>query len=240
MTRRPTSVRYAFTLIELLVVVAIIAVLMAILLPALNGARERAKEVACLSNLRQIGVGIRIYADENNGYMPTFFVADSQAESTSDNTKYGWFCNLLTTQLGESPKIWNCPSEPTSRWLRLTNNASKPWTCDSKYAVGSYAYNGKFASKGPPQTSYKLLRLMAESTPHARDQIVLTEGRGIFYYDATMTTLPQYAYLDARVHNRSRNCALILDGRAEAAGTSSIVRYYEANGMPKDQYCLKN
>ncbi len=60
---------HGFTLIELLVVVAIIAVLVAILLPALSSARERAKRVVCMSNLRQIGMSERYYMDENNGYV---------------------------------------------------------------------------------------------------------------------------------------------------------------------------
>jgi prepilin-type N-terminal cleavage/methylation domain-containing protein len=56
-----------FTLIELLVVIAIIAVLMAILMPALNRAREQGKRASCLSNLRQLGLAWTMYADENEG-----------------------------------------------------------------------------------------------------------------------------------------------------------------------------
>lgn len=59
-----------FTLIELLVVVAIIAVLVALLLPSLSQAREMGKSIACASNLRQVGISIIYYADENRDYMP--------------------------------------------------------------------------------------------------------------------------------------------------------------------------
>jgi prepilin-type N-terminal cleavage/methylation domain-containing protein len=66
---RPSHHR-GFTLIELVVVIAILAILAALLLPALAAAKEKSKGTACLSNLRQIGIAIRSYADENSGDIP--------------------------------------------------------------------------------------------------------------------------------------------------------------------------
>jgi prepilin-type N-terminal cleavage/methylation domain-containing protein len=82
-----TSHRQAgFTLVELLVVIGIIALLIAILLPALNRARESAKVVQCMSNLRQIGQGFLMYANANSGYYPAAREASREAARSSGGT----------------------------------------------------------------------------------------------------------------------------------------------------------
>lgn len=70
MARTPRTIRGGFTLVELLVVIGIIAVLVSILLPSLNRARENARRVACASLLRQVGIATRAYAAENKDSLP--------------------------------------------------------------------------------------------------------------------------------------------------------------------------
>src|SRR5918993_1838989 len=73
--------RAAFTLVELLVVIGIIALLISMLLPALNKAREASKAANCLSNLRQINTAFLLFAHDNKGYLPQVGAAGTSADS---------------------------------------------------------------------------------------------------------------------------------------------------------------
>lgn len=92
--------RRGFTLIEVLVVVAIIALLVAILLPTLKGARDQARRAACASQLHQIGMALHMYGQEN-GYFPA-----------AGNGSNLWWPTRLMRQLEDQHEIFWCPSAP--------------------------------------------------------------------------------------------------------------------------------
>ena len=106
--RSARPARTAFTLVELLVVIGIIVVLAAILLPALGAARERAKRAACLSNLRQIGAGMMMYANTFRGKYPN----GNPRQTASSYTETNQVLTYLARQfLGSNAAVFHCPSD---------------------------------------------------------------------------------------------------------------------------------
>src|SRR5262249_25342811 len=114
---RCRSLRPAFTLIELLVVIAIIAILAAVLFPVFAQAREKARQSACLNNLRQIGTAFTLYVDAYDGEMPDRRDLKSSLPGgylpwtswpTSD-PRAGWAAVVLHPYLS-TEGVWSCPS----------------------------------------------------------------------------------------------------------------------------------
>jgi prepilin-type N-terminal cleavage/methylation domain-containing protein len=133
MTGRPVHREQGFTLVELLVVIGIIAVLVALLLPAMNVARERARRTVCLSNVRQLVSATMLYINDNRQVLPEAASCNVQSESFMCPRTLGspaWtpmpalayyalpsIGALLERYLAGAGNSWRCPSAPDESFV---------------------------------------------------------------------------------------------------------------------------
>lgn len=146
----------AFTLIELLVVIGIIAILAALLLPALYQAREHARRVVCMSNLRQTGLALMGYASDNSGIVPYINPPSLTGTGNYNNFPYSWDNATLVTPLQEYGWVQSFAICPSTRGIGSYDGTQIPgvlmpsshpyhandWISNYCYWVGFDEYSG--------------------------------------------------------------------------------------------------
>jgi prepilin-type N-terminal cleavage/methylation domain-containing protein len=192
--------RTFFTLIELLVVIAIIAILAAMLLPALRNAKDTAKQVACLSQLRGIGIGLSMYAGDYNGNLPNAGSGSCQPWTGRMITNWGGTpigLGLLYTTKIITPGDFYCPAQTIAgsganyaayNKLPFDYGGSTAgydylpwWTADVGWATKSLA---KYQEQHHALIADLFTSNVAESMPHGKSwNVAEPDGSAIKHLD---------------------------------------------------------
>ncbi len=208
-----------FTLIELLVVIAIIGILAALLLPALSAAREKARSVSCLSNMKQWGIALNMYCDDWNDYLPYNGITSAGNDICSGFNLGAWF-NVLSPYVGvpalkdlysSTPKriplpgqksLYVCPSLAPGSQGSFGTDCSNPWF--------AYAMNRVMQGSGSPPLRYKRSIAVKPS-----ETIFLSESENNnFPFTDGYFLGPNYSPPIKPRHSGGMNF-LFLDGRAQ-------------------------
>ena len=186
-TPRRTSSK-AFTLIELLVVVSIIALLAAILLPVFFSARGKARQTVCVSNLRQLGLAISLYAQDADDLYP--YGNDASDTKTmpniwtnspyADTAPYLPPLQEILVPYVQNPELWHCPADSGYTGLDISANYGDPIPLDATPTAfqafhSSYLYRTEIALLHTPYGS--LVAYDAAGNTHEGSEVNSPDGR---------------------------------------------------------------
>jgi prepilin-type N-terminal cleavage/methylation domain-containing protein len=146
--RRQRAQAIAFSLVELLVVIAIIGVLAALLFPAVSRAKSKARNLVCVNELKQLGVATRLYAEDNDGRLPTAELlpsnpTDPQRPLARISDVLGPYVSKVAGTNSSAP-VFKCPSD--NDWFFEAEGSSYQWNAGLNGRRIDFGENNRFAA----------------------------------------------------------------------------------------------